>query len=154
MTSNLPADYPRFLQELKARILRAQLQAAVAVNRELLALYWSIGRDIIARQEREAWGSAVIDRLGKDLQTALPGVQGFGTRNLWRMRAFCLAYPAEIAESESDIFLPQAVAEIPWGHHVLLLEKALGPEERLFYARAALANGWSRSILASRRPRP
>lgn len=121
MTSKLPADYPRFLQELKARILRAQLQAAVAVNRELLALYWSIGKDIIARQEREAWGSAVIDRLGKDLQTALPGVQGFGTRNLWRMGAFFLAYPAEVAESETDTFLPQAVAEIPWGHHVLPL---------------------------------
>ena len=147
MTTSLPTDYPRFLKDLKARIQQAQIRAAVAVNRELLVLYWSIGKDIVNRQERKAWGSAVIDRLGKDLQSALPGLQGFSPRNLWRMRAFFLAYRSEPTENNEDEFLPQAVAEIPWGHHALLLDKVKDPEERLFYARSALANGWSRSIL-------
>lgn len=147
MSPTLPVDYPRFLQELKARIQQAQTRAALAANRELLELYWSIGRDIVLRQEWAAWGSAVIDRLGQDLQTALPGLQGFSGRNLWRMRAFFLAYRAEGTEKEGDAILPQAVAEIPWGHHALLLDKVKDRDERIFYARAALTNGWSRNVL-------
>lgn len=148
MTPALPEDYPRFLHDLKTRIQQAQIRAALAVHRELLALYWGIGRDIVLRQEREGWGSSVINRLGQDLQATLPGLQGFSTRNLWRMRAFFLAYRSELHEKDGDAILPQAVAEIPWGHHALLLDKVKDQEERLFYARSALEHGWSRSVLA------
>ena len=133
-------SYAEFLEQVKARILQAQTRAAFAVNRELLHLYWEMGRDIVLRQEREGWGTAVIERLAEDLGRAFPGVAGFSTRNLWRMRAFYLAY-------RSAEFLPQAVAEIPWGHHVVLLEKLKDSAERQWYARAAIEHGWSRNVL-------
>ena len=103
-------SYAEFLEQVKARILQAQTRAAFAVNRELLHLYWEMGRDVVLRQEREGWGTAVIERLALDLGRAFPGVAGFSTRNLWRMRAFYLAY-----RPDSE-FLPQPVAEISgWG---------------------------------------
>jgi predicted nuclease of restriction endonuclease-like (RecB) superfamily len=149
-------SYAEFLEQVKARILQAQTRAAFAVNRELLHLYWEMGRDIVLRQEREGWGTAVIERLAQDLGRAFPGVAGFSTRNLWRMRAFYLAYPpgseflpqpvAEIGSASRPV-LPQAVAEVPWGHHVVLLEKLKEPTERQWYARAAIENGWSRNVL-------
>jgi predicted nuclease of restriction endonuclease-like (RecB) superfamily len=101
-----------------------QTRAAFAVNRELLHLYWEMGRDIVLRQEREGWGTAVIERLALDLGRAFPGVAGFSARNLWRMRAFYLAYPPD-----SEV-LPQAVAELPWSHQVVLLEKLKDSAER------------------------
>lgn len=146
-------SYAEFLEQVKARILQAQTRAAFAVNRELLQLYWEMGRDIVLRQEREGWGTAVIERVSEDLGRAFPGVEGFSTRNLWRMRAFYLAYPAGpefLPQPEAETgrpFLPQAVAEIPWGHHVVLLEKLKDPDERQWYARAAIEHGWSRNVL-------
>lgn len=134
-------SYAEFLEQVKARIVQAQTRAAFAVNRELLQLYWEMGRDIVLRQEREGWGTAVIESLSEDLGSAFPGVAGFSARNLWRMRAFYLAHRCE-AE-----FLPQAVAEIPWGHHVVLLEKLKDPDVRQWYARAAIEHGWSRNVL-------
>ncbi len=157
--------YAEFLEQVKARILQAQTKAAFAVNRELLRLYWEMGMDIVLRQEREGWGTAVIERLAEDLGRAFPGVAGFSTRNLWRMRAFYLAYRpdseflpqpvAEIGSAETSLesgsagrpFLPQAVAELPWGHHVALLEKLKDSGERQWYSRAAIENGWSRNVL-------
>ncbi len=146
-------SYAEFLEQVKARILQAQTRAAFAVNRELLHLYWEMGRDIVLRQEREGWGTAVIERLAEDLGRSFPGVAGFSTRNLWRMRAFYLAYPPgseflpqPVAETGRPV-LPQAVAEIPWGHHVVLLEKLKEAAERQWYARAAIEHGWSRNVL-------
>lgn len=134
-------SYAEFLEQLKARILEAQIRAAAAANRELLHLYWQIGRDIVLRQEREGWGTAVIERLAGDLGRLFPGVAGFSARNLWRMRAFYLAYPSGFGISAT------AVAEIPWGHHVVLLEKLKDSDQRQWYARAAIENGWSRNVL-------
>ncbi len=134
-------SYAEFLEQLKVRILEAQTRAAAAANRELLHLYWQIGRDIVLRQEREGWGTAVIERLAGDLGRLFPGVAGFSARNLWRMRAFYLAYPSGFGISAT------AVAEIPWGHHVVLLEKLKDSEERQWYARAAIEHGWSRNVL-------
>ncbi|MFA5976518.1 MAG: PDDEXK nuclease domain-containing protein [Elusimicrobiota bacterium] len=150
---SLPKGYRAFLQELKQRILSARIKGALSANRVLLALYWSIGRDIVARQKRDGWGTSVIDRLGQDIQTAFPGIEGFSSRNLWRMRAFYLAYPAEkmphpVAVLSETVFLPQSVAEMPWGHHALLLEKVKDRTQRLWYAFATLQHGWSRDVLA------
>lgn len=140
-TVSLPESYTEFFEQLKARILEAQTRAAAAANRELIHLYWQIGKDIVLRQEREGWGTAVIERLAEDLGRAFPGVAGFSARNLWRMRAFYLAHPP------GSEFLPPPVAEIPWGHHVVLLEKLKDSGERQWYARAAIEHGWSRNVL-------
>ena len=149
----LPEGYESFLSELKERIRTAQLRASVAVNRELIALYWQIGNGIVERQKTHRWGNAVLDRLGDDLQKAFPGLSGFSRTNLYRMRAFYLAYRdarklshrpvGQIAET----CLPEAVAGIPWGHNVVLVEQVKEPPARLWYARKAVENGWSRSVL-------
>jgi hypothetical protein len=117
----LPAGYGAFLKDLKERIRTAQIQAALAVNRELIDLYWHIGQQITEGQEREGWGAAVIDQLGKDLQAAFPGISGFSRTNVHRMRAFYLAYrdariivPQAVGQSDPGP-VPPAVAAIPWG---------------------------------------
>ncbi|CAN5280180.1 hypothetical protein BH20VER2_BH20VER2_00910 [soil metagenome] len=102
----LPATYAALLTGIKERVQQARLRAHLAVNRELVVLYWQIGRDIVSRQKREGWGKAVIERLGADIQKAFPGIEGFSTRNIWRMRAFYLAY-AQLAE-----FLSPPVTEL------------------------------------------
>lgn len=91
----LPDSYPVFLQELKQRIRESQLHASVSVNRELVLLYWRMGRDILVRQRRENWGAKVIDRLAADLKRAFPNMKGFSPRNLKYMRAFAEAWPRE-----------------------------------------------------------
>src|SRR4051812_37755438 len=88
----LPADYPVFLEAIKSRVRQAQTKAMLSVNRELIQLYWDIGRLIAERQERVSWGKGVVDRLAADLQIAFPGVQGFSPVNVRRMQAFYLAY--------------------------------------------------------------
>jgi hypothetical protein len=90
--ARMPKGYQEFVASLKDRIRAAQLRAAFAVNWELLALYWHIGKSIVERQRAESWGNAVIERLSKDLQTAFPGISGFSRPNVYRMRAFFLAY--------------------------------------------------------------
>jgi predicted nuclease of restriction endonuclease-like (RecB) superfamily len=92
-SQSLPDNYQALLQELKQRIREAQLRASVAVNRELVLLYWRIGRDILIRQERERWGAKVIDRLAADLKKAFPEMKGFSPRNLKYMRAFAETWP-------------------------------------------------------------
>src|SRR5258705_9988116 len=91
-SAGLPVDYPAFLESLKSRVQQAQTKAMLSVNRELIQLYWDIGREIIQRQEREGWGKGIVDRLADDIQRAFPGLQGFSPVNVWRMRAFYLAY--------------------------------------------------------------
>jgi predicted nuclease of restriction endonuclease-like (RecB) superfamily len=136
----LPDLYDAFLQELKERIRSAQVRASLSVNRELLLLYWSIGRDILARQQSEGWGAKVIGRLAQDLLQAFPGMTGFGARNLKYMRAFAEAYPDEQ-------FVQQVVAQLPWGHNVRILEMVKAPEQREWYIRQAVESGWTRNVL-------
>lgn len=88
----IPADYPAMLANIKARIRTAQVKAALSVNRELIQLYWDIGRQIALKQESEGWGAKVIDRLAADLQREFPGIAGFSRGNIYRMRCFYMAY--------------------------------------------------------------
>ncbi len=135
-----PGGYADWLADLKTRIHAAQQRAALAVNRELVLLYWQIGRDILERQGREGWGAKVIDRLAHDLRTAFPDMKGFSRANLMYMRSFAQAWPdAEIVQ--------QAVGRLPWGHNLVLLTKLKDAQQRLAYARHAVEHGWSRSIL-------
>jgi predicted nuclease of restriction endonuclease-like (RecB) superfamily len=138
----LPVGYGTFLDGLKARIRAAQVKAALAVNRELVLLYWRIGRDILSRQIKEGWGAQVINRLSADLRAAFPEMQGFSPRNLKYMRAFAETWPAE------DI-VQQVVARLPWGHNLRLLDHVKTREERLWYARQAIEQGWSRNVLVA-----
>ncbi len=131
----LPAGYSRLLSDLKQRIQAAQLRASLAVNRELVILYWQIGRDILARQERESWGAKIIDRLAADLKAAFPAMKGFSPRNLKYMRAFAEAWPEEV-------IVQQLVAQIPWGNNVRILDHLKDPAEREWYVRATLQHGW------------
>jgi len=153
ITDLLPKGYEELLGQLKERIRSAQLRAAAAVNRELIELYWQIGQSIVERQRSDGWGKSVVERLAKDLQAEFPGMSGFSPRNVWRMRAFYLAYteevqklPRSVAELDGEN-LPRAVAGIPWGHNADLLDKIKNPVERLWYAHAAVEKGWSRPVL-------
>jgi predicted nuclease of restriction endonuclease-like (RecB) superfamily len=136
----LPAVYDSFLQDLKDRIRTAQLRAALSVNRELVLLYWSVGRDILTRQENEGWGAKIIDRLSDDLTKAFPEMRGFRARNLKYMRAFAEAYP-------DKEFVQQVVAQLPWGHQVRILDSVKDSKQREWYIRQAVQSGWSRSVL-------
>jgi predicted nuclease of restriction endonuclease-like (RecB) superfamily len=142
MTDSLiPPTYDRFLKDLKQRIRTAQVKAALAINQEMVMLYWSIGRDILQRQESEGWGAKVIDRLAKDLQNTFPDVTGLSARNLKYMRSFAAAYPDEA-------IVQRCVAQLPWRHNIVLIERLKDPEQRLWYAAQTTDNGWSRDILA------
>jgi predicted nuclease of restriction endonuclease-like (RecB) superfamily len=136
----LPRDYASFLKDLKERVRAAQLRASLAVNRELVLLYWGIGRDILARQKEHGWGARIIDRLAEDLRREFPKVTGFSPRNLKYMRAFAEAWPAEA-------IVQQAVAQLPWGHNCAILDKVKKSCEREWYIRQTIQNGWSRNVL-------
>ena len=141
----LPSSYPQLLNDLKKRIQIGQIKANLSVNRELIKLYWDIGKTIVEKQREEDWGTKVIERLGQDLQKEFPGVGGFSRTNIFRMRAFYIA----------NELVPQAVGQleefpvfrIPWGHNVVLLDKIKDPNTRLWYAQQSIENGWSRNTL-------
>ena len=140
-SSLFPDDnYAAFLDGLKQRIRTAQVKAALAVNQDLVFLYWSIGKDILAKQKAEGWGSKVIDRLAKDLKHSFPEMKGFSARNLKYMRGFAEAW------SDEQI-VQQLAAQIPWFHNCTLLDKVKNPEERLWYIQKTMENGWSRNVL-------
>lgn len=135
-----PEGYADWLADVKERVHAAQQRASLAVNGELLRLYWQLGRDILERQQREGWGAGVVEQVSVDLRAAFPEMKGFSRANLMYMRAFAEAWPeAEIVQ--------QPVGRLPWGHNLVLLTKLKAPERRLAYAQAAVTHGWSRSVL-------
>ena len=136
----MPEGYTDWLQSLKTRIHSAQQRATLAVNRELVLLYWQIGRDILARQASQGWGAKVIERLAHDLRVAFPQMKGFSPRNLKYMRAFAEAWP----EAE---FVQAVLAQLPWYHQLALLDKLSSPDERRWYADQAIQHHWSRNVL-------
>ena len=136
----LPQNYDTLLEDLKTRIRQAQVKAALAVNRELVLLYWQIGKDILARQEQEGWGARVITRLSADLRKAFPGMKGLSRTNLLYMRAFSEAY-------EDEQIVQQLVGQIPWGHNVRILDMVKDADQREWYVRKTIENGWSRNVL-------
>jgi predicted nuclease of restriction endonuclease-like (RecB) superfamily len=135
-----PDGYADWLADLKERIHTAQQRATLAVNRELVLLYWQIGRDILARQAEQGWGAKVIERLANDLRAAFPDMKGFSPRNLKYMRAFAEAWP----DAE---FVQQAAAQLPWFHLCTLIDKLKTRDERNWYLSKAIEHNWSRNIL-------
>lgn len=133
-------QYGKLLQDIKARILAAQYQALRAVNRQLIELYWDIGRIIVERQKGKTWGRAIVARLAGDLQKEFPGERGYSKDNLWRMRKFYLAY-------RDHPKLAPLVQEIGWTHNVVILESRKDGLEREFYIRMTRRMGWSKNVL-------
>ena len=161
----LPAGYTALLADLKARVRAAQLRAVVSVNRELILLYWDIGKIIAEAQKTKGYGKQVVERLAEDLQKEFPGTAGFSPQNVWFMRSFYLAWPAMpekpsqvVRESKAAILSqpvresatsapPAPISELPWGHNRLLLTKLDTSAIRLWYAHKAIEHGWSRAVL-------
>lgn len=138
--SLLSKGYKELLKEIKERVKSSQLKAAVAVNKELVQLYWEIGRSVLEKQEAEGWGSKVIEKLATDLKAAFPEMKGFSPRNIQYMVTFAREYP-------DTPITQQAVAQIPWGHNTLLLDKINDSSLRAWYAQKTVENGWSRNVL-------
>src|SRR6266478_2806708 len=183
--SLVPAGYPALLARVKERVRTAQIKAALSANRELILLYWDIGHAIVEAQKDKGYGRRVVEVLSVDLRREFPTMTGLSALNLWRMRAFYLAYASNqklsqpVTESDfrrhrivkqtvseivaqpvrdsSPSILSQPVTEsagaielmtsLPWGHNIVLTQKVKQLGTRLWYAQAALENGWSRSML-------
>src|ERR1017187_8466060 len=126
-------SYQDLLARLKSQIRTAQVRAAMAVNQELVLLYWGVGKEILQRQSSEGWGSKVVDRLAQDLHSEFPDMKGLSRTNLLYMRAFAETWPDES-------IVQQVVGQIPWGHNVRLLDLVKDREERLWYAAQAIQN--------------
>ena len=140
MTPATSDDYPRLLAAIKERIQSAQYAAFKAVNKELVGLYWDIGRMIVERQENAGWGKGVVNTLAADIRAAFPGVSGFSVQNLWYMRQFYHEYRA--AEK-----LQPLVGEIGWAHNLVIMGRCKDPLEREFYLRMTRKFGWSKNVL-------
>jgi predicted nuclease of restriction endonuclease-like (RecB) superfamily len=133
-------DYPRLLTEIKERIRSAQYEALKAVNKQLVGLYWDIGRMIAERQEKAGWGRAVVENLSADLRREFPGIAGFSVQNLWYMRQF-------YSEYHGNERLQPLVGEIAWTHNLVIMSKCKNPLEREFYLRMTRKFGWSKNVL-------
>jgi predicted nuclease of restriction endonuclease-like (RecB) superfamily len=133
-------NYQGLLVEVKERIRSAQYAALKAVNQELIALYWDIGQLIVDRQNTAGWGKSVVEQLAKDIQKEFPGISGFSTANLWRMRSFYLGYV-------DNPNLAPMVREIGWTHNLAILEKCKDDLEREFYIRMTQKFGWTKNVL-------
>lgn len=159
MSSEMVKNYTQILSELKTKIKQSQLKATLAVNSELLSVYWEIGNTIKQQQELEGWGTKIIDRLATDLKSEFPQMQGLSTRNIKYMRAFAEAYPyfpfvqeglAQISNTSEKVKPPIVqvqLAQLPWYHHITLIEKVKDLNDRIFYIKKTLENGWSRNIM-------
>lgn len=151
-------NYLTVLENLKSKIRNARQQVAVTVNTELLGLYWEIGNVILHQQKQAGWGAKVIEKLAIDLKLEFPDFKGLSARNLWYMRSFAEAWPKtpilqplvaelQVSDKHAVTFMQPLVAQIPWAHHIVLLNKTKAGEERLFYLQKIIENGWSKSVL-------
>ncbi len=133
-------DYIALLDEIKERIRTAQYQALRAVNKELIALYWDIGKLIVERQKGRTWGKSVVERLSKDIQVEFPGIRGFSVQNLWYARQFYLTY-------RDNQKLQPLVGEIGWTHNLIVMSRCKDDLEREFYIRMTRKFGWTKNVL-------
>jgi len=134
------AAYSTFLEEIKEQVYRSQYQALKEVNKELLGLYWFIGKSIAVKQEQSGWGKSVVTTLSEDLQKEFPGIKGFSGSNLWRMKGFYETY------SQNEKLAPM-VREIGWSHNLVILEKCKDDQEREFYINMVKKYGWTKNVL-------
>lgn len=132
--------YAKLLKTIKARTQSARARAAIAVNTELITLFWQIGRELLARQNQQGWGTKVAERLSRDLLLGYPNMRGYSPRNLNYMLAFARAYP-------NKSIMQTVSAQLTWSHNTALLDKVKSGSARDWYARQALEHGWSLNAL-------
>jgi len=153
-------EYLSWVKEIKNKVYTLQVRAALAVNAEMLALYWDLGKDIIDKQTSQNWGDAVVEQLSKDLQSEFTEMKGFSRSNLFNMKKWVEFYnnkstSTELPEKSTSVainsdkneIVQQLVGQIPWGHNVLIITKIKKLEEALFYIHETIENGWSRAAL-------
>lgn len=164
-------DYKNWLIELKSKIQQSQIKAALAVNSQLIRLYWDLGQQIVEKQETAKWGSGFIDRLSKDLKDEFPNMDGFSRTNLFSMRQFYAFYSSDnrivhqlggqlndeisitdktisqVGGLSEDANVEQLVLQIPWRHNVLIIQKIKNQTEAIFYVKETIENNWSRAVL-------
>lgn len=132
--------YNQLLEELKTTIQQARLRAIVNVNTQMIKMYWDIGKSILARQNDKGWGAKVIDNLAKDLKTEFPDLKGISTRNLKYMRKFAFEY-------QDFAFVQRSVAQLSWGHNIVLMDKIKEQSMRIWYAQKVVEHGWTRDVM-------
>lgn len=142
-TSIISSEYLDFKNEITSRIRSAQYEALKAVNKEMIALYWEIGRRITEQQTTLGWGKSVVENLSRDIQKEFPGIKGFGARNMWDMARF-------YAEYQSNEILQPLVAEISWSKHTVILTKCKETRQRQFYILATKKYGWTKDVLINK----
>jgi len=157
-------QYFKILDRLKLKIRQAQIKAALSVNAQMLEIYWDIGNTILQEQKKQGWGSKIVERFSSDLKLTFPDIKGFSVRNLKYMRAFADAYPefnayvqlppvkvqaalAQNKQQKLSQIVQVPLAQITWYHHIALIDKVKTTHERLFYAKMAVENGWSRDVM-------
>lgn len=133
-------EYKEFIWEIKNKIRNSQYEAMKQVNRALITLYLGIGQEIYNKQQEKGWGKSVVEVLAKEIQKDFPGIKGFSSRNLWRMRNFYVEY-------KDNEFLPPLVAEISWSKNIVIMEKCKEPFEREFYIKMTKKYGWTKDVL-------
>jgi predicted nuclease of restriction endonuclease-like (RecB) superfamily len=165
MSLSTNSDYKNWLIELKANIKRSQIKAALAVNSELIQLYWDLGKQIVEKQEYAKWGSGFIDQLSKDLKEEFPEMRGLAVSNLKYCRQFFLFYGqsvirqqvvGELQDTDNQLNenakqvasqLENQLLNIPWGHHIIIFQKIKNVPEAFFYVQQTIENNWSRAVL-------
>ncbi|MDP2993311.1 MAG: PDDEXK nuclease domain-containing protein [Deltaproteobacteria bacterium] len=157
-------EYRRFIEHLKARVLSARLSAARAVNRDVILLYWDIGRGIVEKQQTLGWGDSIVEMVSADLRQAFPDSFGFSPQNVWRMLQFFRTHTDTLflsqavrelekkgqktpSPEELSQLVRELIAAVPWGHHANVLAKLTDPAARLYYLQATAQFGWSRNVL-------
>lgn len=146
------ARYGAFIKDIKELVRHHQYDALKNVNKELISLYWEIGKQIDTQQHERGWGKSVVEELSRELQKEFPGVQGFSARNLWRMRDFYIEYSQNIilptaATETGGSKMPPMVAEISWSKNCIIIEKCKDPLEREFYMKMTKRYGWTKDVL-------
>lgn len=140
MTRIMKDEYLTLLKDIRKRIRSAQYNALKAVNKELICLYWDIGKMIVKRQAEYEWGKSIVETLARNLQAEFPGMQGFSSQNLWYMRQF-------YAEYNNRVNLQPLVGEISWAKHLVIMARCKDDIEREFYIRMTRRNGWTKNVL-------
>lgn len=157
-------EYRQFIEDLKTRVFSARISAARAVNRDVILLYWDIGRGIVEKQQTLGWGDSIVEMVSVDLRQAFPGSFGFSPQNVWRMLQFFRTYTDNLflsqavrelekkgqktpSPEELSRIVRELIAAVPWGHHANVLAKLTDPAARLYYLRATARFGWSRNVL-------
>ena len=141
MITNQLTDYRDWIDQLKSKIKSARIEVALSVNSQLIELYWDLGKELSEKSKSSNWGSGIIEKISVDLKHEFPDMKGFSRRNLYAIKQWFEFY------SEKFEFVPQAAAQIPWGHNRLIINKVKTISEALFYALETVNQGWSRDVL-------